>query len=79
MGIFLNPRLAIDACCPSCNMRIGFTGVFSWGVEIVGTLVTLALYQFVEGRWAEALLSLTVAMIFSVIEYWFAPLKVLGK
>ena len=79
MGIFLIPRLSIDARCPSCEMRIGFSGVFSWGVEIVSILVSFAIYRFVEGKWTEALISLSIAVLFSVIEFFFAQLEVLGK
>lgn len=79
MRVFLMPRMSIDARCPSCNLRIGFTGVFSWGVEIVIILITFSLYRYLEGKGIEALISLAVAVLFSVIEFFFAQLKVLGK
>jgi hypothetical protein len=60
-------------------MRIGFTGIFAWGLEITLLLLSYGIYVLVEGNWTESLAVLPFAFIFVAIEYRFARLKVLGS
>lgn len=78
-SLFLVPRFAHQYRCPSCRSRLGFTGIFSWGLEAILLLLSYAIYRLVNGNLAEALVVIPIALLFVVLEYRFARIKVIGS
>jgi len=75
--LFFTPRLS-HYQCPSCGIRIGYSGVFSWGIEIVFILLCLSVYNLVEGNRTQWVVLLPFAALVTVLQYCFANIKVIG-
>jgi hypothetical protein len=49
-----------------------------WGLELAYLIITLAIYQAVEGNWVECLVALPFAVAIMVLQYRYARLEVNG-
>ena len=76
--LFFLPKFIRQPSCPSCGSRIGYTGLFSWGVEIGYLLISYGIYRLIEGNFIQALAVMPIAVAIMILEYRFARLKVVA-
>ena len=49
-----------------------------WGLEIAYFIITLAIYQAIEGNWVECLVALPFGVAIMVLQFRYARLEVHG-
>lgn len=79
LRFFLIPPSFFGYRCPTCDIAIEFTGMIWWGLELAYLIITLAIYQAVEGNWVECLITLPFAVAIFVLQYRYASLKAIGS
>jgi hypothetical protein len=78
LPVFLIPRSLFEYRCASCGIGMEFNGMLWWGLELAYLIITLAIYQAVEGNWVECLVALPFAVAIMVLQYRYARLEVNG-
>lgn len=75
---FLFPKSVLHYRCPSCDLKLTFTGPFAWGLDIAYLLLSFAIYDLIKGNHIQALVLLPVALLITMLQYYLAPIKVVG-
>lgn len=75
---FLFPKSIFRYRCPSCDLKLAFTGPFAWGLDAAYLLLSFAIYGLIEGNFIQALVILPVALLITMLQYYLAPIKVVG-
>ena len=80
MGLkqFLTPKLSASLRCPSCRVRIEFSGPFSWGMEFAYLLLSICIYQLVDGNYTQCLIILPFAFLFMALDFRYSRMEALG-
>ena len=78
LRLFLIPRSLFAYRCPACGIGMEFTGMLWWGLELAYFIITLAIYQAVEGNWVECLVTLPFAVAIMALQFRYARLEVNG-
>lgn len=77
--LFVLPEFIHQYRCKSCESRIVATRGISWPLGAFYLIISYAIYRSIDDNLKEALVILPAALIFVIIEYLYAPIKVIDN